>query len=431
MKGQIDIRRQLRTYKVLPGFLIGDDSPVRVARAAFVEDQVQRNYSLQLKLELCNQYRNSGLAQLEINGVLLNAAYSVLGDFQMVYKDIPSHNVSQYFGTKNILNVQRTVADYISIRSIKFVDYETRSVHELTFDNSNGCSYIEVSGIRTTGQFANNALFKPTWIDNQKYWMCSCGTLNDSNFMCGTCGNTFESAQDTVNPVKIKELERIEANRKIAESKGKSVKILGLQMRILLGIMLAVNILFICFDRVPVFLKTLDTDIFLTGQMLLIAFILNIVLSVRNPGMRQTKTLSLEPYGRALQVLFIVLSSIQFSMIVILTRHIVYIQIVGGIHLFIISNFVLVYKQQTKYIKGIEFKMLICTILQILLQIAYCIFISDQIHGDTMIKAEYMAAYGQVFMCQVYPWVIYIIQLGNRYIHDPTMRFDGIFNRHK
>lgn len=36
-------------------------------------------------------------------------------------------------------------------------------------------------------------------------------------------------------------------------------------MRILLGIMLAVNILFICFDRVPVFLKTLDTDIFLTG----------------------------------------------------------------------------------------------------------------------------------------------------------------------
>ena len=117
---QIDIRQQLITYKILPGFQICKESPVEIQRVAFLQDQVSGRFNLQLKLRLTQQYENSRIDSLVLQGSLLNSVQDVVENFSIEYKGLSSIGNTKYFGTKNIVQVQ-SISDYIRINNIKFV----------------------------------------------------------------------------------------------------------------------------------------------------------------------------------------------------------------------------------------------------------------------------------------------------------------------
>lgn len=299
---QIDIRQQLITYKILPGFQICKESPVEIQRVAFLQDQVSGRFNLQLKLRLTEQYENSGIDSLVLQGSLLNSVQDVVENFSIEYKGLSNIGNTKYFGTKNIIQVQG-ISDYVRINSIKFVcNGVLNNIGVTNFE----VIQVQDSGIhdKRVGKFQNEVLFKPQ-VENLSYgtfWICSCGTLNRAGEVCGTCGCNIEQANNRVDPSYIVMVEQAEKQKIAVEKQAQTFK-----FKIAVGFMLGLQAFQMLFDRVPVMLRYARDDVFMQFGFVIIGFILHIVMQILGNKVKiqqSNKLGSIEPYVAVVSLVY-------------------------------------------------------------------------------------------------------------------------------
>lgn len=198
---------------------------------------------------------------------------------------------------------------------------------------------IESSGVKTTGKFANNILFKPTVIENR--WVCCCGTINDIGCNCGTCGNSLESSKELVKPERIQQVEKLETNKKEMEAKGEKVKFTGVTLKVLVAIMLTFQFIIMFLDRVPIILRPSRDAIIIAASVSGIILLSHISMCF----VKQIKDNETETYGKFLSTVFIVANAAEIAMYILKLRNIGYIAVICGIFLANLLQHAIVLKQ--------------------------------------------------------------------------------------
>lgn len=428
---QIDIRQQLITYKILPGFQICKESPVEIQRIAFLQDQVSGRFNLQLKLRLTQQYENSRIDSLVLQGSLLNSVQDVVENFSIEYKGLSSIGNTKYFGTKNIVQVQG-ISDYIRINNIKFVcNGVLNNIDVTNFE----VIQVQGSGIhdKRVGKFQNEVLFKPQ-VENLGYgtfWVCSCGTLNRAGEICGTCGCDIEQANNRVDPSYIAMVEQAEKQKRAVEKQAQTFKTVDKTFKIVVGFMLGLQAFQMLFDRVPVMLRYGRDDISLQFGFVIIGFILHIVMQILGNKVKiqqSNKLGSIEAYGTVMQLWLAQFMIVRIFYDLGMGRDASWFIAIDGIYVVALISQLVQLISSIKYNKSQLYINIGLQIIQTIQTFAYIsLQFKELANMQTMAAVEgvIVALSALLFLFEIYQ--IYFIQLSNRAVRDPTVRFNGRF----
>lgn len=428
---QIDIRQQLITYKILPGFQICKESPVEIQRVAFLQDQVSGRFSLQLKLRLTQQYENSGIESLVLQGSLLNSVQDVVENFSIEYKGLSNKGNTKYFGTKNIIQVQG-ISDYIRINNIKFVcNGVLNNIDVTNFE----VIQVQDSGIhdKRVGKFQNEVLFKPL-VENLSYgtfWVCSCGTLNRAGEVCGTCGCDIEQANNRVDPSYIAMVEQAEKQKRAVEKQAQTFKTLDKTFKIVVGFMLGLQAFQMLFDRVPVMLRYDRDDVSMQFGFVIIGFILHIAMQILGNKVKvqqSNKLGSIETYGTVMQLWLTQFMIVRIFYDLGMGRDASWFIAIDGIYVVALISQLVQLIQSIKYNKAQLYINIGLQIIQVIQTIYYIQFQFKELADmQTMAAVEgvIVALSALLFLFEIYQ--IYFIQLSNRAVRDPTIRFNERF----